>query len=356
MFDKKDCKDYREYKTTRAVVIESPRVVNVREIKLTEPEKDAYVAKTIFSSISSGTDMKTYFGEQHPEQCWYPLVPGYETMGYIVAKGPETDGRLNIGDRVMINECRKYGDVCAAWGGGSEFTIKDKNTTNDTFDYMVKVPDNVSDIDAALAYLPCVPLKGIRRLDTTGKQVFVVIGAGMIGISAIQILKIINPELTVISVERNAFRRGIAKNYADYVFGVEEAIDGIKKITNGKMADQVIECSGNPEVPGTLYKYIKDGGWGLNEPYAHIHLQGDYPERIIFDSYHRWFVKNCDISMTCALEPTCKEQILQWISEGKFDTKKLPIEVWPVSKAAEAFKHKAEMGDEVFKIVLDWSK
>ena len=44
----------------------------------------------------------------------------------------------------VINECRKYGDVCAAWGGGSEYTIKDSYTTNDQFDYMVKIPDNVA--------------------------------------------------------------------------------------------------------------------------------------------------------------------------------------------------------------------
>lgn len=356
MLDKKDVRDYKEYPSSRAVVIERPTEVSVREIKLTAPKADAYIAKTVYSSISSGTDMKTYFGDQHPEQCWYPLVPGYETMGYIVAKGPETDGKLEVGDRVMINECRKYGDVCAAWGGASEFTVKDSDTTNDVFDYMVKVPENVSDTDAVLAYLPCVALKGIRRLDVSGKQTIVVIGAGMIGISAIQILKIINPELTVISIERNAFRRGIAEHYADYVFDVSNAVESIKKVTCGKMADQVIECSGNPEVVGTLYKYVKDGGWGLNEPHAHIHLQGDYPERIVFDSYHRWFVKNCDISMTCSLEPTCKEQILQWMSEGKFDTSALPVEVWPVSKAAEAFKYKAEKGDDVFKIILDWSK
>lgn len=360
-------KSYLDYKTTRAVVIERPNEVKVREIKLTEPREDAFVAQTLFSSISSGTDMKTYHGDQHPEQCYFPLVPGYETMGKIVAKGPKADSYgdhygikdlpiLNVGDRVMINECRYYGDVCAAWGGASEFTIKDSYTTNDSFDYMVKVPDNVSDIDATLAYLPCVPLKGIRRLNLEDNQTFVVIGSGMIGVSAMQILKILNPTLTVICIERNEFRRTIAKNFADYVFPVEDAVEGIKRVTNGKMADQLIECSGNPEVVGSLYKYIKDGGWKKGEPYAHIHLQGDYPERIIFDSYHRWFVKNCEISMTCALEPTCKEQILSWMSEGKFKTDKLPIEVWPVSKAAEAFEYKSKKGDECFKIVFDWSK
>ena len=119
--------DYRDYKKTRAVVIERPHYADLREIQLTEPREDAYIVQTLFSAISTGTDMKTYKGQQHPEQCYYPLVPGYETAGIVAAKGPAADGRLEVGDRVMINECRKYGDVCAAWGGGSEFTVKDSN-------------------------------------------------------------------------------------------------------------------------------------------------------------------------------------------------------------------------------------
>ena len=97
--------------------------------------------------------MKTYKGMQHPEQCYYPLVPGYETAGIVVAKAPGARADLEIGDRVMINECRQYGDVCAAWGGGSEFTIKDSFTTNNQFDYSVKLPDNVTYEQGVLAYL-----------------------------------------------------------------------------------------------------------------------------------------------------------------------------------------------------------
>ncbi len=355
----------RGYKTTRAVVIERPYEVNLREVGLTEPTEDAYIAKTLYSSISTGTDMKTYRGMQHPEQCWYPLVPGYETAGVIVevpaagadlSRIPESARELKIGDRVMINECRKYTDVCAAWGGGSEYTVKDSNTTNDQFDYMVKVPDNVTDIQAVLAYLACVPLKGIKRLTLRPNETVVVIGAGMVGISAIQELKILEPSLQVICIERNAFRRSIAEKYADIVVSPEEAVKTIKEATNGKMADQLMECSGNPEVVGTLHKYIKDGGWEDDDRPAHIHLQGDYPDKIIFDHYHRWFVKNATITMTCALRAGCKEQILQWISEGKFDTSGLPIEIWPVSKCREAFEYLDKKGADVFKIVFDWSK
>ena len=58
--------------------------------------------------------------------------------------------------------------------------------------------------------------------------------------------------------------------------------------------------------------------------------------------------------MSCCLAPTCKEQVLQWMSEGKFDTSRLPVEIWEAGKAAEAYEYKLKQGDECFKILFDW--
>ena len=110
----------------KAVVMERPGEVSFRDIKLTVPRSDAQIARTVLSSISSGTDMKTYRGLQPAQSLWYPCVPGYENMGVIV--DPGNQGKFNTGDRVMINECRKFGDVCAAWGGSVHYAIKDSFT------------------------------------------------------------------------------------------------------------------------------------------------------------------------------------------------------------------------------------
>ncbi len=345
-----------DYPKSRAIVIERPYEVRLREIELTVPQDDAYIARTTFSAISTGTDMKTYKGLQHPEQCWYPLVPGYETAGVVEAVGSAAPLSLKVGDRVMINESRKYKAVCAAWGGGTEYTVKDHLTMNDTFDYMVKIPENVTDQEAVLAYLPCVALKGIYRIPFCENDRVVVVGAGMVGISAIQIVKILHPDATVICIEENAFRRSIAERYADYVLPTENAAAQVKRITGGHMADVIIECSGNPIVPGTLHQYAKETGWTLGDRPTHIHLQGDYPEKIVLDHWHRWFVKHCTLTMSCALAAGCKEQILGWISEGRFDVKHLPVEVWPVTQCAEAYRYQLEKGADVFKILFDWSK
>lgn len=343
------------FKTSRAIIIEQPRKVSFRTIELTELHSNSYVVQSTMCAISSGTDMKTWRGLQPPESLYYPCVPGYENVGKVVYAGPEAND-FEVGDRVMINECRKYASICAAWGGGSEFTVKDHITANSPFDYMVKIPDNVSDHAATLAYLPCVALKGIRRLALKPEDTAVVIGAGMMGISALQILRIQCPEIKTICIERNAFRRSIAEHYADYVISDIDAEKNLIDITNGKKADKVIECSGNTAVVGSLHRYLKDGGWGNNDEPGHIHLQGDYPGRIVLDAYNFWFNTNCTLTMSCALAPGCKEQILKWMSEGKFDTSHLPTEIFPADKCAEAYEYKEKRGDETFKVIFDWTK
>ena len=341
---------------TLATVIERPNEASFREVTLCPRQEDSVICKTRLSAISTGTDMKTYHGLQHPEQCWYPLVPGYENVGTVIEEGSYAPD-FKKGDRVMINECRRYSDVCAAWGGGTLICQKDSASCNDSFDMMCKIPDNVTDEQAVLAYLACVPCKGIERFNLKDGDNIVVFGAGMVGISAMQILKIKCPTATIIAVEPHPYRQEIARFYADHVIAPDEA--GLKKlleITNGKKADKIIECSGNPAVPGTLWKYIKDGGWqdGNEDEPGHIHLQGDYPDKLIFDHYHRWFTKNATITMTCALKWHCKPQILQWISEGKFDTSHLPYEIWEAGKAKEAFEYQHKKGMECFKILFDW--
>ena len=182
-----------------------------------------------------------------------------------------------------------------------------------------------------------------------------VFGAGMNGIGAAQIIKILAPKSTVIVAEPHPYRQEIARHYADHVVTPDAAgLAKLLEITNGKKADRIIECSGNPEVPGILHRFIKDGGWADDDEPGYIHLNGDYPERLIFDHYHRWFVKNVSMSMTCAMKWRAKGQVLQWLSEGKMNTKHLPVEIWEAGKCKEAFEYQSKKGVECFKILFDW--
>ena len=226
---------------TLATVIERPYEANFREVTLMPKQADTVVCKTHMSSISTGTDMKTYKGLQHATSCWYPLVPGYENMGVVLEEGEYGEG-LKKGDRVMINECRKYQDACSAWGGGTLIVHKGLGNASAGMDRMCKVPDNVTDEQAVLAYLASVSLKGIERFNFIDNEYILISGSGMIGVGAMQICKILNPTATIICAEPHPFRQEIAKHYADYVITPDACgIARLMEITNGKKADKIIQ-------------------------------------------------------------------------------------------------------------------
>ena len=56
---------------TLATVIERPGEAAFREVILTPRRDDTVICKTLMSAISTGTDMKTYHGLQHPDQKSY---------------------------------------------------------------------------------------------------------------------------------------------------------------------------------------------------------------------------------------------------------------------------------------------
>ena len=93
-----------------------------------------------------------------------PLPLGYCNVGTVVAIGKE------VGDRVASN------------GQHAEFVCVPKNL-------VAKVPDNVSDEEAAFTVIGSIGLQGIRLLNPQLGETVVVTGLGLIGLIAAQLLK-----------------------------------------------------------------------------------------------------------------------------------------------------------------------
>jgi 2-desacetyl-2-hydroxyethyl bacteriochlorophyllide A dehydrogenase len=347
------------YETAKAIVIEKPRQAVVKEIPVASIDEDTVVVKTTYSAISTGTEMKVWSGLSGSlgGELWYPLVPGYEEVGQVVHVGKNVKD-FKVGDRVMANECRYYPEHCAAWGGQCGLVIKNKKTSPSPFDGLEKIPENVTDQEAVLAYLASVSHKGINRVKPKAGQTVFVIGMGMIGLSWIQLAKLAG--CRVIGMDLNDKRLKLGAKFADEVIDAKsyDPVAALKELTGGKKADVVVECSGDPSSVTHLYQYLKDGGWGLDDEPGHIHLQADYPYPVMLTPYQSWFTKNVNISLTCAIRPDSKATMLKLISEGKFDVKtilqsKMTPEM-PVDKAEEAYEKVERSKKDIFKVMLKW--
>lgn len=98
-----------------------------------------------------------------------PLAPGYCNIGTVLRLGPGID-RFGIGDRVASN------------GGHAEVVSVPANLC-------ARVPDSVSDEQAAFTVMGAVALQGIRLAQPTLGESIVVTGLGLVGLLTVQLLR-----------------------------------------------------------------------------------------------------------------------------------------------------------------------
>lgn len=101
-----------------AVVINRPESLSVSRLSLTPPGEDDVVVDIAWSGISIGTERLLWQGRMPPfPGMGYPLVPGYESVGHIVAAGPGYTNR--IGEVVFVPGATCFGEIRGLFGGAA---------------------------------------------------------------------------------------------------------------------------------------------------------------------------------------------------------------------------------------------
>lgn len=128
---------------TNAIVLESPERIVFSQLDLTPPAEDDVVVDIDYSGISTGTEKLLWSGRMPTfPGMGYPLVPGYESVGRVVAAGPKA--QHVVGDRVFVPGARCYGEVRGLFGGAaSKVVVGDSR--------VVKVSDTLGEQAVLLA-------------------------------------------------------------------------------------------------------------------------------------------------------------------------------------------------------------
>ena len=103
---------------TMAIVLERPEHIALSRLDLTPPGDEDLVVDIEFSGISTGTEKLLYSGRMPMfPGMGYPLVPGYESVGRVVAAGPSAGHAA--GERVFVPGARCFGEVRGLFGGAA---------------------------------------------------------------------------------------------------------------------------------------------------------------------------------------------------------------------------------------------
>lgn len=156
-----------------------------------------------------------------------PLPLGYCHVGTVAEVGPGCD-EFKQGDRVISN------------GPHADVVRVAKNLC-------AKIPDNVSDEEAAFTVLGSIGLQGIRLAQPTLGETFVITGAGLIGLMAIQLL--IANGCRVLAIDYDQNKLDLAKKYGAETCNPGNGEDPVAvgmAFSRGKGVDGVIITASTP--------------------------------------------------------------------------------------------------------------
>jgi L-iditol 2-dehydrogenase len=225
------------------------------------------------TALTCGTDVKVFRRGYHARMIQPPSLFGHELAGDIVAMGDEVRG-FETGDRVMAANSAPCGE-CYHCRRGQENLCSDLLFNNGAYAEYIRIPErivqkNMYRIPAHVSYQEAAlvePLSCVMRgLEETGVQPadsVAVIGLGPIGMMFVRLATTVY-KARVIAVGRRQQQldRAVSLGAAETVLNDEGAdpVSAVRKLTEGRGADVVIEAVGLPEVWQLAVKLLRRGG------------------------------------------------------------------------------------------------
>ena len=264
------------------------------------------------------------------------LPLGYSAAGEITEVG-EGVTRFRVGDRVACGG--------AGYANHAEYVFVPENLVS-------LVPDRVSLRDAAFTTLGAIALHGVRRLRPTLGERVVVVGLGLIGQLAGQLLKANGCQVLGVDVRADRLEQAVQVAGIDVVGADEGLTAAVRAWTEGHGADGVILCASSGDV-SLLNRSLE-----LCRRKGRLVLVGDLPIRISRD---RIYNKEIDFFISTSYGPGRYDksyeergldyplayvrwtegrnfaEVLRLIASGDLQVAPLVGGVVPVGQASEAY-------------------
>jgi L-iditol 2-dehydrogenase len=206
------------------------------------------------------------------------------------------------------------------------------------------IPENVSYTEAALTEPAAVALHAIYLSGLHENDTVLVIGAGMVGMFVIQLLKIKGCK-NIIAIDTEPGKLNLAKlSGADHVFTPDDPalIDTINALTGNRGADIAIEVVGIGATINKAIELVRKGGTlvlvGNLSPNVELPLQ-----KIV--------TRQLKLQGSCAISGEYPE-ILQLISEGKLNVRSILSAEAPLAEGAEWFHRLYNKEKGLMKVIL----
>ena len=328
---------------------------DVRIVDMPTPEirEDEFLLKVMASGIC-GSDVTEWYRKLKA-----PIILGHEATGTIERTGDKVK-KFKVGDRVFVshhvpcNKCR--------------YCLKDHHTACETlhtsnyypggFAQYVRIPRiNVEQgtykLSSEMSYeegtfiepLACV-VRSQRLAGITKDSTLLIIGSGLSGLLHLRLAKLRGIQ-KILAVDVNPYRLEKAVQFgANYIIDAKENVpERLKENNEGRLADQVVVCTGASKAASTALECVDKGGtilfFAVPDPTVRIPLP-----------ITRFWRNEITIKTSYGAAPTDLNEAFSILAQKRIAVADMITHRLSLRQAAEGFRLTTE-ADKSLKVILE---
>ena len=240
-------------RTMKAIKLAEPWNISCVEMEKPTPKEGEALIKVVAAGIC-GSDIGAFRGTNGLVS--YPRVIGHELAGIVESIPENNKNGIKVGDRVVVDPYLYCGhcypcsigrtNCCTDLkvlgvhvdGGMAEYYCHPA-------DMLIKIPEGMTWEQAAMAEPLTISLHGIHRGGLKAGEFCAIYGAGPIGLLAGMVAEAYGAHAILIDLvqERLDFAKSVGIEYV-INSGSQDPEAEVAKITDGNMAQLVMECTG----------------------------------------------------------------------------------------------------------------
>jgi 3-hydroxyethyl bacteriochlorophyllide a dehydrogenase len=341
---------------TPAIIFPEPGRVTVDDVPVPDLHDDEVLLDVHYSALSPGTERWCLTGKltvpEEPPMA-FPHLPGYQAAGVIREVGSAVRG-LSPGDRAFSRNCRApAGWNGSWWGGHAGIHVAPAEA-------VIRLPDAVSTREASGLLLAQVGYNGASKQPVRPGDVAVVIGEGLVGQYAAQVLRHRGARviLSGLVAERLAMA---ARHSADEVFDAARGAGGPTADASAQGGD--LAAWVRARYPGGVAIAVDTASSartvrlaaGLLARDGHLVMNGFYPPPENAVDWH--WLRGKELTLHCPNSRTRArlEATLGLIGEGAVKVDELVTHELALADAPRAYAMLLEPAAAFLGIVIRWT-
>ncbi len=309
---------------TLAVVLKAPERLALERVELLPAGEEDVLIAVEWSGISTGTERLLWSGRMPPfPGMGYPLVPGYETVGTILAAGPRSGRR--VGERVFVPGARCFRGPRPLFGGAAARLVAPGRR-------VVPLDRPLDPPESAVLLALAATARHVLATGPQGVLPELVVGHGVLGRLLARLVRLAGG--TPVVWERDPSR---ARGAAGYPV-LDPDADPRRDYRS------IVDVSGDPGILDRLIDRLAPGG--------EIVLAGFYATPLAF-TFPPAFLKEARIRIAAEWTPADLEAVATLVTRGELALDGLVTHGRPAPEAERAYRTAFD-DPACLKMVLDW--